>query len=162
MSLARFIRAQLGLSNTAANNFTLDASADNGTMKLVRGNSGAGTQDILTVDASGNVNAPVGLQKAGSAVQALSDFTGTNVSLSASGYQKLPSGLIIQWGAIVSAGGSWSFPIAFPNACLSASVSFNDTSSSIMTWAQLQVTYTASQITTATGCGAGQYIAVGY
>jgi len=27
--------AQLGLSVTPANNFTLDASADNGTMKLV-------------------------------------------------------------------------------------------------------------------------------
>lgn len=59
MSLIKAIRAQLGLSNTAANNFTLDASADNGTIKLARGNAGATTQDILTVDASGNVNFPV-------------------------------------------------------------------------------------------------------
>lgn len=41
-------------------------------------------------------------------------------SLAASGYQKLPSGLIIQWGAVISGGGgdtTWTFPIAFPTAC---------------------------------------------
>ena len=53
MSLLKAIKAQLGLSNTPANNFTLDASADNGTLKLARGNAGATTQDILTVDAAG-------------------------------------------------------------------------------------------------------------
>ena len=55
MSLLKAIKAQLGLSNTPANNFTLDASADNGTLKLARGNAGATTQDILTVDANGRV-----------------------------------------------------------------------------------------------------------
>lgn len=58
MSLLKTIRQQLGLSTTPANNFTLDASADNGTMKLARGNAGATTQDILTVDASGKVSFP--------------------------------------------------------------------------------------------------------
>jgi hypothetical protein len=53
MSLLKAIKAQLGLSNTPANNFTIDASADNGTLKLARGNAGATTQDILTVDAAG-------------------------------------------------------------------------------------------------------------
>lgn len=41
-------------------------------------------------------------------------------SLAVSGYQKLPSGLIIQWGQVTgSAGGTTAvtFPIAFPNAC---------------------------------------------
>ena len=61
MSLIKAIRAQLGLSVTPANNFVLDASADNGTMKLARGNAGATTQDILTVDASGKVAAPQGI-----------------------------------------------------------------------------------------------------
>ena len=58
MSLVRFIKAQLGLSVTPANNFTLDASANNGTMKLARGNAGATTQDIMTVDAAGKVSFP--------------------------------------------------------------------------------------------------------
>ena len=54
MSLIKIIKAQLGLSVTPANNFTLDASADNGTMKLAR-NSG---QDIMTVDDAGKVAFP--------------------------------------------------------------------------------------------------------
>jgi hypothetical protein len=49
---------QLGDSVTPANNFTLDASADNGTMKLARGNAGATTQDVMTVDADGKVAFP--------------------------------------------------------------------------------------------------------
>ncbi len=42
-------------------------------------------------------------------------------SLAGSGYQKLPSGLIIQWGSTpVTAASdvSFTFPIAFPNACI--------------------------------------------
>lgn len=58
MSIIKAIRAQLGLSSTATQNFTLDASAADGTMKLARGNAGATTQDILTVDANGKVSMP--------------------------------------------------------------------------------------------------------
>lgn len=51
-------------------------------------------------------------------------------SLTANGYQKLPSGLIIQWGttaAITSDGRTMvTFPIAFPTACLSAVANFKD------------------------------------
>lgn len=61
MSLIKSIRAQLGMSTTPANNFTLDASADNGTMKLARGNAGATTQDILTVTSGGVVKTPQNL-----------------------------------------------------------------------------------------------------
>jgi hypothetical protein len=62
MSLIRSIKAQLGLSNTATNNFTLTAEAADGTMKLARGNAGATTQDIMTVDASGKVAFPQNAQ----------------------------------------------------------------------------------------------------
>jgi len=61
MSLLKAIKAQLGLSNTPANNFTITAEADNGTLKLARGNAGATTQDILTVDAQGRVKTPQNL-----------------------------------------------------------------------------------------------------
>ena len=52
---------------------------------------------------------------------ALAAFTGTNVSYSYNGYQKLPSGLIIQWGSSASTtngyGGSGvTYNIAFPTA----------------------------------------------
>jgi len=56
MSLIKSIRKQLGLSVTPGNNFTLTAEADNGTMKLARGNAGATTQDIMTVDAAGTTS----------------------------------------------------------------------------------------------------------
>ena len=52
MSIIRSIKARLGLSVTPANNFVLDASADNGTMKLSR-ESG---EDIMTVAANGTVS----------------------------------------------------------------------------------------------------------
>ena len=40
-------------------------------------------------------------------------------SLSANGYQVLPSGLILQWGTNTPAATTRSFPIAFPTACVS-------------------------------------------
>lgn len=45
--------------------------------------------------------------------------------LTANGYQKLPGGLIIQWGEVTSSGtaagnATATFPIAFPNTCLQA------------------------------------------
>ena len=45
-------------------------------------------------------------------------------SLSNSGYQKLPSGLIIQWGSLSTSNtnGTVTFPTAFPNACFSVVV----------------------------------------
>jgi len=54
------------------------------------------------------------------------DFTGGNQSLGASGYQKLPGGLILQWGTITLGDDSYgtvTFPIAFPNACRSIQAS---------------------------------------
>lgn len=41
-------------------------------------------------------------------------------SIAGGGYQRLPSGLIIQWGGITAnpSGAPYSFPIAFPTACL--------------------------------------------
>ena len=49
---------------------------------------------------------------------ALSSFTGTNQSLEMNGYQKLPGGLIIQWGSATTTGDGGvliTFPISFPN-----------------------------------------------
>lgn len=46
---------------------------------------------------------------------------GANQSLVASGYQKLPGGVILQWGTVAMVEDTWttySFPMAFPNECL--------------------------------------------
>jgi len=49
-------------------------------------------------------------------------FTGSNQSLSVNGYQKLPGGLVLQWGSAGSIAQDQSvtvtFPTPFPNACL--------------------------------------------
>ena len=56
MSLLKSNSVQIGQSATATNNFTLSVpSSPDGTIKLARGNSGATTQDILTVNSSGAV-----------------------------------------------------------------------------------------------------------
>lgn len=44
-------------------------------------------------------------------------FQGTNQSLGASGFQRLPGGLIVQWGIVADDGTTKTFPVAFPNAC---------------------------------------------
>lgn len=61
MSLIKAIKAQLGISATASQNFTLTAEAADGTMKLARGNAGATTQDILAVTSAGAVKLPQNL-----------------------------------------------------------------------------------------------------
>lgn len=51
----------------------------------------------------------------------LPDMSSFAASLSGNGWQKLPSGLIIQWAQILSNSGGfapWTYPIAFPSACL--------------------------------------------
>lgn len=56
MSLLKANSVQIGQSATATNNFTLSVPASpDGTIKLARGNSGATTADVLTVNASGAI-----------------------------------------------------------------------------------------------------------
>lgn len=61
------------------------------------------------------------------------DFTSTNQSLTTKGYQKIPGGLIFQWGGIsstIDGEESFTFEIPFPNACLFISTQRTDTGSS--------------------------------
>lgn len=54
------------------------------------------------------------------------DFTGANQSIATSGYQKLPGGLILQWGETASIAYATptliTYPIAFPTAVLTGHV----------------------------------------
>lgn len=59
----------------------------------------------------------------------LANFIGTNQVLSGNGYQKMPGGLIIQWGTSLGSLTSTdyrAFPIAFPNACLVGCAGYGD------------------------------------
>lgn len=91
-------------------------------------------------------------------------------STSLNGYQKLPSGLIIQWGssASIAAGvsGTVTFPIAFPNAILSASATPGVTANTTTpTGAGIQFGSTTNMTIRNLGATLGyafQWIAIGY
>lgn len=73
-------------------------------------------------------------------------FKGANQSLAASGYQKLPGGLILQWLNIApttSAYANFALPIAFPNALLTAAVAQNQSG---VTNYQLCINFSASSV----------------
>jgi hypothetical protein len=53
--IGQSVNCQIGQNAIAANNFTITSVANDGTMKLARGNAGATTQDIMTVSANGGV-----------------------------------------------------------------------------------------------------------
>jgi hypothetical protein len=60
MSLLKTNSVQIGQSATATQNFTLAVpSSPDGTIKLARGNNGATTQDVLGVNASGQITATI-------------------------------------------------------------------------------------------------------
>lgn len=106
---------------------------------------------------------------------ALSSFTGSNQSLAASGYQKLPGGLIIQWGTATSSGTTAgnitaTYPTAFPNATLwrgavpSSSSGQNQIINTHATVTTSAATFTAvnastAAITTGISC---YWLAIGY
>lgn len=65
----------------------------------------------------------------------LNDFTGSNQSKVSNGYQKLPGGLILQWGfqrADTNAG-VVTFPIAFPSQCASIQATFSSADTTLYT-----------------------------
>ena len=88
---------------------------------LIVMNNGTASWSQL-VGSNGSTLSPLTVGNAVSATEAvaLGQFTG---SFTANGYQKLPSGLIIQWGGSatsVSGDVAVTWPIPFPNALLSA------------------------------------------
>jgi microcystin-dependent protein len=102
------------------------------------------------------------------------DYVDGVSSLATNGYQKLPGGLIIQWGKNTTAAGdvSVSFPTAFPTAALSVTVTMiaNPTSSQLFSATADQITasgfaaskrYQAGATTTA-ATEPFNWIAVGY
>ena len=125
-----------------------DAAAQRTTLGLgtaATANTGTSAGNVVVLDGSAKLPAVDGSQLTG--VSGLPTQTGNSgkylttdgsaaswgtldftLSSAASGYQKLPSGLIIQWGVTGAITGGSSvaitFPIAFPNAGLNASATY--------------------------------------
>jgi len=138
-------QVQLGDSATATQNFTLQTNVD-GTAKLARGNAGATTQDILTIDTNGKV-----------------DLLNLVRSIGAEGSYTLPGGLIIKWGTCTSSTTptTKTFPVAFPTACFS--VVITPQRSSGTTYADGVTSVTASGFNAYNGSGSitAYYLAIG-
>jgi hypothetical protein len=125
VSLIKAIRQQLGLSVTPANNFTLDASADNGTMKLARGNAGATTQDVMTVNAAGKVAFPQNAQTlqdvlAGKATgTTYTNTTGQAITawITAT-YGNLPAGISVNVNGVMIYGSTTNTPSMSAAICI--------------------------------------------
>jgi len=137
-------KLQTGVSGTNTNNFILDASAADGTMKLERGDG----QDIMTVDATGKVAFPQLLN-----------------SLGASGYAQLPNGLILQWGrytnsATPGAAGVLTFPIPFPTAVIGVIGTSYGSGGAVVMFGTSSVTGVNSHNSVASGVT--QWLALGY
>ena len=97
--------------------------------RITLGKQSGGTLGLVFPD--GVSNTEVVLPESGELVTkayadlkvALESFVGTNQSLMPNGYQKMPGGLIIQWGEIAGNGtGTYTatLPIAFPSSILVA------------------------------------------
>jgi hypothetical protein len=84
-------------------------------------------------------------------------------SLGASGYQKLPGGLIIQWAqtvALSTSPATTTFPITFPSACVS--VVLTDYGASVEPTGIVSKSTTGFSAQTASGSSSSYYIAMGY
>ena len=101
-----------------------------------------------------------------------SAFMGVNVSLTTNGYQKLPSGLIIQWGVTASfshAAGTTqnvtvTFPVAFPAARLALILSHASVyyTSGWTSPESLSMFTAQSQAMSVSGSGPISWLAIGY
>ena len=133
-------RTALGLGTVAVEDTVPVAKGGTGSTTLTANNVllGNGTSALQAVapSTSGNVLTSNGTtwQSTAPAVSSVDSQTGAITlssltafanSLGTSGYQKLPSGLIIQWGSNGAGGNgaaSVSFPISFPTACVNVQV----------------------------------------
>lgn len=118
--------------------------------------------DKVTIGASGITAGSFAPNSIDAAAAALA-FSGANQSLAANGYQKLPSGLIVQWGITPALGTTpvaVTFAIAFPSVCVS--VALTNAAATNINVAAFNRTTTKFDGWASSGGNQHQYVAIGY
>lgn len=89
---------------------------------LPRGNGGTGLStvgtsgNVLTSNGTNWVSSPVGNATTVTNGVYTGDFTGSNQSLTSNGWQRLPGGLLVQWGVTAGIPGDSGLQVTFPIA----------------------------------------------
>lgn len=108
------------------------------TWQIKSGNASTARKGLVQLATSAEAQALTDALKALTPSTLAAALQGTNQSLAANGYQKLPGGLILQWGSLsaVPSNGSavFTYPIAFPTMRVSASCLVNATADSSSTF----------------------------
>lgn len=159
--------------------YYLFGAAVGGTIKATTGEfifaGTAGNQTQLTVKAAGSVqltkSGTLWLMSGGSMLTVASAEFAALLSLA--GWQKLPSGLIIQWGSVfvsnpqanILATTPVTFPITFPNAAIQVMTTPSNTPAAYTSISSENPTKTGYQIVSAIGLPTNinaRYMAIGY
>ncbi|NNS46369.1 phage tail protein [Escherichia coli] len=99
------------------------------------------------------------------------DMSFFGISKSASGYQYLPSGCLIQWGSAIAGTGSIAgdgtlinFPVAFPSVCSQVMTSYDNGASTVVAGASGSLTATNFKLrcSAASGSYNFRWLAIGY
>jgi hypothetical protein len=124
-------------TNIVANVESILANVSNSTGNVSTGNLSVSSNALISSNVTVLGNILLQGQMIGNAATVTNgvyttDFTGSNNSLGANGYQKLPGGLIIQWGTVtVSPAFNGTQAVAFPTAFASSVYSVSATPISV-------------------------------
>jgi hypothetical protein len=117
--------AALGtIATQDANNVAVTGGAINGTtVGAITPTTVRGTTITATTGFTGNLTGNVTGDLSGNAATVTNgvyttNFTGVNQNKSTNGFQKLPGGLVLQWGQFIAASQVVTFNSEFPNVCL--------------------------------------------
>lgn len=153
---------------------SLAASADGLSLDLKLGSTVIGTFSINGIEAgvliasAAEAQALTNTKKIITPDMLAKAFQGANQSLAGSGYQKLPGGLIIQWGVTttITAGtaSAITWPITFPNLCMVCSPANPGTGTTASQYVAQSVvpSQTGTTFVMNTSSGIIRYIAIGY